>query len=276
MSFTYEKGWKGQEIRRLQAHLGEIDIDGDFGPMTEQALMDYQASSGLVTDGRCGPLTRESLGIQIYHGVDVSKWNKIDDWSKMKSSGLADFCWIKLTEGGDFLCSNFSKHKKNAQKAGIPCGSYHFARPDLNTDPHKEVENFVKNCPIEPGQLRPVLDFEKAGSHSPDSIRSWVLTFLQEFERRAGVRPVIYTGGNMTKYHLMGDTSGIDDYALWHAYYPSSKAVKNGIKPDRLGNWKEWLIWQWTGTGTVPGAIGDIDRNWLVGGQSAFDKIFVK
>ena len=103
---------------------------------------------------------------------------------------------------------------------------------------------------------------------------NWVLTFLQEVEAQTCVRPIIYTGGNMTKYHLKNDTTGVDDYTLWHAYY-SKKALKRGIKVDRLGSWPEWRVWQWTGSGQLDGVSGDIDRNWLVGGQQGFDDILV-
>tara|TARA_B100000214_G_scaffold268036_1_gene198816 strand:- start:17149 stop:17979 length:831 start_codon:yes stop_codon:yes gene_type:complete len=274
-NWIHEIGSSGQEVRRLQSALGNIVVDGSFGPKTEQALQEYQSKNSLQVDGRSGPATRSTLEIDIYPGIDVSKWNTVSDWSTLKNSGLAEFCWIKATEGGDYMCQVFEKHAKAAASAGIPYGAYHFARPDLNDDPHREVRNFVKNCPIEKGRLRPVLDFEKAGDHSPDSIRAWVLEFLQEFEAQSGVRPIIYTGGNMTKYHLNGDTTGIDDYILWHAYY-SKKALKKGIKKDRLGGWKEWTVWQWTGSGEVPGHEGEIDRNWLVGGPSALRKIKIE
>ncbi len=273
--WVHEIGTKGQEVSRIQRALGSLHPDGKFGPKTEEAVKQFQLDNSLTTDGRVGPLTRTAMGIEMYPGIDISRWNKIDNWQTVKSSGQAEFCWIKLTEGKDYLCPISSKHFSDARSAGVTCGAYHFARPDLNLDPHKEVKNFVKNCDIRPGDLRPVLDFETAGDHSPDSIRSWVLTFLQEFESQSGVRPILYTGGNMTKYYLLGDTSGLDDYTLWHAWY-SKKGFKSGIKKDRLGGWKEWRIWQWTGKGTLPGTNGNIDRNWLVGGSEAFKEVLVE
>ena len=79
----------------------------------------------------------------------------------------------------------------------------------------------------------------------------------------------------MTKYHLRGITTGIDDYSLWHAYYPRGGDLSKGIKKDRLGGWSEWRVWQWTGSGVLEGSTGKIDRNWLVGGPSAFREIIV-
>ena len=220
--WLHKKGSKGQEIKRIQKLIGELKVDGTFGATTEEAIKEYQLANKLNPDGVVGPETRKSLKIEIFPGIDISKWNKIQDWRKIKDTGLAKFCWVKATEGNNFLCNMFQKHYDNAKQVGIPAGAYHFARPDLHLDPYKEVANFVKHCPIEKGDLRPVLDFEKAGEHDPDSIRDWVLTFLKEFEIQSGVRPIIYTGGNMTKYYLKGDTKGIDEYTLWHAYYSLS------------------------------------------------------
>ncbi|MAG59991.1 hypothetical protein CMO96_04345 [Candidatus Woesebacteria bacterium] len=268
-----QKGHKGQEVKRLQKSLGVL-ADGTFGSKTEEALKDYQDAHGLTVDGRSGPQVRAAFGIEIYAGIDVSKWQGNIDWKTLAATGLANFCWAKVTEGNNYQDPEHKQNITGARSAGIPVGGYHFARPDLHDDPHQEVKNFVKHCPLSPGDLRPVLDFERAGDHSPDSIRNWVLTFLQEVEAQSCVRPIIYTGGNMTKYYLKSDTTGVDDYTLWHAYY-SKKALKKGIKVDRLGSWPEWRVWQWTGSGTLDGISGDVDRNWLVGGQAGFDKIVI-
>ena len=272
--WTHRKGDSGQEVKRIQKTLS-IKQDGVYGDITKQAVQEFQNIHNLDIDGIVGPQTRKEMEIEIYAGIDVSKWNKIQDWGKLKLSGLADFCWIKLTEGNNYVCPVYKKHAAAAAQVQIPYGAYHFARPDLHIDPFNEVRNFVNNCQIEKGLLRPVLDFEKAGDHEPDSLRNWVLTFLKEFESQTGVEPLVYTGGNMTKYHLSRDTTGIDDYTLWHAYYPRGKNLTKGIKKDRLGGWKEWRIWQWTGSGEIEGTNTKIDRNWLVGGKKGLSEIFV-
>ena len=78
----------------------------------------------------------------------------------------------------------------------------------------------------------------------------------------------------MTKYYLKSDTTGIDDYILWHAYY-NKKALKKGIKTDRLGGWSEWRVWQYTGSGQIDGISGNVDCNWLVGRRCGFDEILI-
>ena len=273
MKWIHKKGHSGQEVRRIQRQLS-IHPDGKFGDETEAAVKQFQSSAQLLVDGQVGPQTRRAMEIEMFAGIDVSRWNNITDWKKLKDSGLAEFCWVKATEGNSYVCPFYKNNCDKAEEAGIPFGVYHFARPDLHLDPYDEVRNFVRNCHFEKGNLRPVLDFEKAGDHSPDSIRDWVLTFLEDFERQTDIEPIVYTGGNMTKYYLRGDTTGIDRYMLWHAWY-NKKGFSSGIKKDRLGGWKEWKIWQWTGSGTVPGSEGNIDRNWLVGGKTSWNEVLI-
>ena len=59
-------GSSGEAVSRLQraltAALGRtVDIDGQFGPNTEQAVEDYQAAVGLDVDGIVGPDTWTAL-----------------------------------------------------------------------------------------------------------------------------------------------------------------------------------------------------------------------
>jgi lysozyme len=273
-NWVHEIGHRGQEVRRLQEKIG-AHVDGKFGKKTEKQLKDYQLQNGLDVDGRSGPATRASMGIDIYSGIDVSHHQGVIDWPAVKASGGVDFCWAKATEGNNYIDPRVQKNVEGCRAVGIPVGVYHFARPDLHDDPHKEVKNFVRNCAVDVGDLRPVMDFERNGEHSPASLHAWVVEFLKETEDALGIRPIIYTGGNMTKYGLAGDTSVLDTYTLWHAAY-SRKSRITGIKKDRLGTWKEWTIWQWGDKGSVGGIKSNVDKNWLVGGPLAYDGILIK
>lgn len=39
----------------------EFEIDGSFGPLSDQALCAYQPQHGLEVDGKCGPATRACM-----------------------------------------------------------------------------------------------------------------------------------------------------------------------------------------------------------------------
>lgn len=73
-SFTVElstlyRGCTGDEVRALQATLKgygyKIDVDGIYGPATENAVEAYQEDNGLTADGIAGPDTRtHMLGVE--------------------------------------------------------------------------------------------------------------------------------------------------------------------------------------------------------------------
>jgi len=271
--WIHENGHNGQEVKRLQKSLS-IASDGSFGPQTEEALRDYQSDNNLVVDGRSGPQTRKSLGIEIHAGVDISHHQGRVDWDLLKSSGLVDFAWIKVSEGVTYQDPMLKRNLSEARRVGIPVGGYHFGRPDNNEDPHKEIENFVNNCDLQPGDLRPVFDFEREKKGEAQFTFDWGLEFLRESEKRFGTSPILYTGGAFMKYKINGLHEGLEDYDLWHAYYPGS--LKNGVKKSRMYKWDEWTVWQWTGSGTIDGFPSLIDRNWLSGAPGGLAKILLK
>ena len=69
-TFTLElpvlkRGCKGNAVRGLQAQLVgygyKIDVDGSYGPATENAVECYQEDNGLTPDGIAGPKTRKHM-----------------------------------------------------------------------------------------------------------------------------------------------------------------------------------------------------------------------
>jgi hypothetical protein len=64
-SYWAELGPNGEHVKRLQAFLNTrgagLDVDGDFGPLTEQAVRAFQRGAGIDADGIVGPITLEKL-----------------------------------------------------------------------------------------------------------------------------------------------------------------------------------------------------------------------
>lgn len=58
---TLKVGSMGQEVMDLQAALGGLTVDGNFGPMTKAAVVAYQSTHGLTADGLVGPMTASSI-----------------------------------------------------------------------------------------------------------------------------------------------------------------------------------------------------------------------
>ncbi len=56
----------GEDVRELQRHLKVLPVDGVYGPMTADAVGNFQLASGITPiDKVCGPVTWRYLGITI-------------------------------------------------------------------------------------------------------------------------------------------------------------------------------------------------------------------
>lgn len=54
---TIKRGSKGKAVKIWQIILGNVTVDGDFGPATEAATRKWQAAHNLAADGIVGPKT---------------------------------------------------------------------------------------------------------------------------------------------------------------------------------------------------------------------------
>ena len=60
-SIVLSEGAEGRQVQLLQRALGNIKVDGVFGPETQEAVQKLQTSRGLTVDGIVGPLTSAAL-----------------------------------------------------------------------------------------------------------------------------------------------------------------------------------------------------------------------
>lgn len=61
-STNLKKGSKGEEVKKLQKFLNwalnvKLDVDGDYGIKTENAVKEFQKKMSITVDGKFGPLT---------------------------------------------------------------------------------------------------------------------------------------------------------------------------------------------------------------------------
>jgi peptidoglycan hydrolase-like protein with peptidoglycan-binding domain len=60
-SIVLSSGAEGRQVQLLQQALGNLTVDGVFGPETEEAVRSFQSSHGLSVDGVVGPQTSAAL-----------------------------------------------------------------------------------------------------------------------------------------------------------------------------------------------------------------------
>jgi hypothetical protein len=72
-----KRGDKGENVKQLQIFLG-IPADGDFGPMTEKAVKEWQSKNNLSDDGIVGPKTLRAMGLIDTH-INEEKEDLGDD-----------------------------------------------------------------------------------------------------------------------------------------------------------------------------------------------------
>lgn len=199
------------------------------------------------------------------HGIDVARYQGTIDWPKAARAGV-NFAFIKATEGGDMLDSEFERNWIRAGRAGVLRGAYHFYY--FCTDAATQAKWFIRNVPRHKGALPPVLDME--WNHlSPtcqkrpagNVVRSEMKIFLDRLERHYGQRPVIYT---TPQFYRDAGLHRMKNEEFW---LRSVAKTLDHVYPDQ-----RWSFWQYSGTGIVSGIKGDVDLNAFAGSRQSWAK----
>lgn len=203
------------------------------------------------------------------HGVDVSRWQGKIDWNKLRKQG-ANFAFIKSTDGGDHLDPNFKENWKAAKAAGVPRGAYHFMYWCRSGE--SQAKWFIRNVPREKGALPPVIDAEWNHQSktcrrkpSPKLVRARMKVFMEMVERHYGQRPIIYTAPDFYEDNLQGH---FKNYPFW------LRSV--AAHPKKRYPHRNFLFWQYSGTGLSRGHPTKIDLNVFNGSESAWHKWVAK
>ena len=199
-------------------------------------------------------------------GIDVSEYQGIINWRKVKSNQKIDslsFVVIRGTAGKNHRDRFFKSNYREAKKIDIPVGVYHYYRP--NESSKEQAEYFIKNIKLSPGDLPPILDIEKISNvQSISKLKIGIKNWLEIIEEHYGVKPILYTYTYFYNTYLLDDFS---EYKLWIANYSN---VKNP-----LAN-KKWSFWQYSEKGRVGGIKGPVDLNVYKGNKQQLKEMLLK
>ena len=215
-------------------------------------------------------------GANVVEGVDVSEFQPNIDWNALKASGR-HFAIIRVSDG-NYHDKKFDEHWANAKAAGVIRGAYQFFEP--TEDPIAQADYLISKIggKVQPGDLPPMLDFEKSGvfaepsaSHTQSAMKAW----LDHVEQAIGRKPIIYTGYYYWTGGSVGNPGGYGAYPLNVAAYPSSysAAQSHSFCPLIPDEWQKWTFWQYSdgspsiqaGVPPVPGIGQSCDRDFFNG-----------
>lgn len=200
------------------------------------------------------------------HGIDVSYAQGKIDWQKVKAmhedSVHISFAFIKATEGILSVDPYFQRNWREAPKAGLICGAYHFFRPAK--DGKWQARFFLQNVKMEKGDIPAVVDAEVLDKATPAKMRKELTAFLDYIKTKTGVTPIIYSGQSFYEDYLQGY---FDGYTLWIANYqqPSLKISKSA----------NWIFWQHSDRASVNGIYHTVDFDAFRGDSVAFNKLLI-
>ena len=201
------------------------------------------------------------------HGIDVSYYQGKIDWKQVKAMKeddvKIDFAFIKATEGLFKVDPYFQRNWREAPKAGVVCGAYHFFRPQKSGE--WQAKFFLQTVKFEAGDLPPVVDIEELDGVAASKMRVQLREFVRHIESKTGVKPIIYTGLSFYKDYLQGH---FDEYPLWIAHYYQSKL--------KVSASTKWHFWQHSDKAKISGINHVVDFNAFNGDSLAFDKMLIK
>jgi lysozyme len=227
----------------------------------------------LVLCSACGApvawqTTEEALcpGAATLQGLDVYEGCGVIDWGQVADAGNA-FAIVKATEGLTFQDAEFPTNWAGLQAHGLVRGAYHFFHPD--DDGAAQADYFLDYVgPLgEPGDLPPVLDWEVTDCVDNATNMQEAQKFIDEISARTGLTTIIYT--SYRYWSSIDGGSQFAAYPLWVA----SRGVSCPLLPT---GWSDFLFWQYTFTGTVPGvpASPNVDLDLFNGSLSQLNGLY--
>lgn len=187
----------------------------------------------------------------VVSGIDVSGHTATNDWLGWKKSG---YQWVitKATEGTSYKSPKFSTQFSGAKSNGFIRGAYHFAIPTRSTGAAqadyfisqgggwtKDGQTLPGTLDIEWNPYKSIANGNVCYGMSQDQMSVWIDSFVKEYEKKTGVKPMIYTSTNWWT-QCVGTKYTDSNSPVWLASY----STVMGSKPYPWIN-KKHTIWQY-------------------------------
>lgn len=240
----------------------KVQVTGDNGEkmilFAKDGMQNSWQDPALLVKNENDYLEYKDENVETAWGVDVSKFNSVSDWRKVKNAGF-DFAIIRMGYrgyGGGTLVEDttFVKHIEGALNAGLDVGVYYFTQAITVEEAIEEADAIVKAIKKYNVKYPVVFDtefyngVEARANYMSVQERTDIIKAFCERVKSAGYTPMIYSSTNWSLLNY--DRSQLDEYDFWYAYY--------GINIDYPYHYE---ILQYASDGTVPGISGEVDLN---------------
>ena len=200
--------------------------------------------------------------------LDVSRWQGSIDWDKVKASGLVSGVMIRAMgnskEGKPskpYIDPFFARNYAECTRRGIPVGVYGYFKATTKAQADKELALFKQALGGRTFQLPVAVDIEdKLQEALSKSALTDIVAHCLSVVESWGVYALLYTGLYFAQKNLYMGGAALKPYDVWLARYPKDQSK---TKPeDKPKTDFPYGIWQYTGSGRVPGISGDVDLDW--------------
>jgi GH25 family lysozyme M1 (1,4-beta-N-acetylmuramidase) len=197
-------------------------------------------------------------GLESKIGVDVSEYQGVIDWEKVKGAGV-EFAIIRAgyrTYGGGVITLDNSliTNIDGANAAGIDVGVYFFSQA-ITTEVAIEEADAILNAVAGRKITYPIVfdweiiydDTARTDKMTVEGLADCCVAFCERV-KSAGYTPMVYQNASTSTHKL--DLPRIKDYDFWLAEYTDFPTF-----------YYEYDMWQYTSEGKVPGIEGNVDMN---------------
>lgn len=225
-----------------------------------------------ILNGGTYTINSKFKGYEIQNGIDVSKWQSDIDWEGLKDEGI-DFAIIRLgyrstsASGAIYIDNYYKQNIQGANDADVPAGVYFYSQATTKSEAIAEAKYCIDNLKGYNLQLPIVMDFEYAwanGGHSGrlydahltrDEATEVILAFLDTV-KAAGYEGMLYANKSTLNDSMHAEKIE-NKYPVWLAHYTTDTDYEG-----------EYLIWQYSDTGTLKSIDGSVDCNFMFLPQS--------
>lgn len=225
-----------------------IEPDAMPSPAARDRRVDHAAAYFIES-------SNSRINSKYKEGIDVSHYQGSIDWDEVANGTPISYAYLKATEGASLVDNTYARNLAEARRVGLSVGSYHFYRP--NVDWQQQFNNMTSIVKKEEQDLVPIIDIEHRGSVSSEAFISDLRAFIEKVTEYYGKKPLLYTYHNFYNRYLTGE---FKDYHFMIARYRSDSPT--------LNDGKDYIMWQYTATGSIPGIRGHVDRSKIMGNFS--------